>query len=197
MSLGPAWGPGQLKPPARVQGLLQDSWERARLGCVRGQVLVWTRGVWIGRISPKEKEKIEAAPAYTWSSVGTHPDQWTGRPQLKPQVGSHPDKQPDCLGAETQSAWVGAHLDQWLAAPHTGPKQGIGLLATQSMVRLRATTPKSTNSEQLPLSPCAKSPAGPTGSLGQRQNTQQRGAAGLGETAFPRKTWPSGGSTTP
>ena len=30
--------------PARVQGLLEDSWERARLGCVRGQVLVWTRG---------------------------------------------------------------------------------------------------------------------------------------------------------
>ena len=30
---------------ARVQGLLQDSWERVRLGCVRGQVLVWTRGL--------------------------------------------------------------------------------------------------------------------------------------------------------
>ena len=29
--------------PARVQGLLQDSWERARLGCVSSQVLVWTR----------------------------------------------------------------------------------------------------------------------------------------------------------
>ena len=30
--------------PAWVQGLLEDSWERARLGCVRGQVLVWTSG---------------------------------------------------------------------------------------------------------------------------------------------------------
>ena len=30
--------------PSRAQGLLQDSWERARLGCVRGQMLVWTRG---------------------------------------------------------------------------------------------------------------------------------------------------------
>ena len=30
--------------PARAQGLLQDSWERARLGCVSRQVLVWTRG---------------------------------------------------------------------------------------------------------------------------------------------------------
>ena len=29
---------------AWAQGLLQDSWERARLGCVSSQVLVWTRG---------------------------------------------------------------------------------------------------------------------------------------------------------
>ena len=30
--------------PAWAQGLLQDSWERGRLGCVRGQVLIWIRG---------------------------------------------------------------------------------------------------------------------------------------------------------
>ena len=30
--------------PAGAQGLLEDSWERARLGCVSSQVLVWTRG---------------------------------------------------------------------------------------------------------------------------------------------------------
>ena len=30
--------------PAGAQGLLQDSWERAKLGCVSSQVLVWTRG---------------------------------------------------------------------------------------------------------------------------------------------------------
>ena len=29
---------------AGAQGLLQDSWERARLSCVSSQVLVWTRG---------------------------------------------------------------------------------------------------------------------------------------------------------
>ena len=29
---------------ALAQGLLQDYWERARLGCVSSQVLVWTRG---------------------------------------------------------------------------------------------------------------------------------------------------------
>ena len=28
----------------RVQGLREDSWDRARLGCVSIQVLVWTRG---------------------------------------------------------------------------------------------------------------------------------------------------------
>ena len=45
---------------AQAKGLLQDSRERARLSCVRGQVLVWTRGARIGGISQKEKEKIEA-----------------------------------------------------------------------------------------------------------------------------------------
>ena len=42
----PGTSPGTraAKAPAQVQGLWQDSWERARLGCVRGQVLVWTRG---------------------------------------------------------------------------------------------------------------------------------------------------------
>ena len=29
---------------AQAQGLLQDSWQKARLGCVSSQVLVWTRG---------------------------------------------------------------------------------------------------------------------------------------------------------
>ena len=29
---------------AGAKGLLQDSWERARLGGVSSQVLVWTRG---------------------------------------------------------------------------------------------------------------------------------------------------------
>ena len=40
---GTSKGTRAAEAPARVQGLLQDSWERARLGCVRGQVLVWTR----------------------------------------------------------------------------------------------------------------------------------------------------------
>ena len=30
--------------PARAEGLLQDSWERARLSCMSSQVLVWTKG---------------------------------------------------------------------------------------------------------------------------------------------------------
>ena len=41
---GTSKGPREAEAPARAQGLLQDSWERARLGCVRGQVLVWTSG---------------------------------------------------------------------------------------------------------------------------------------------------------
>ena len=49
-SLGPGQGTRRLKP------WLQDAWERPRLGCVSSQVLVWTRGAWIGRISQKEKE---------------------------------------------------------------------------------------------------------------------------------------------
>ena len=62
---------------------------------------------------------------------------------------------------------------------------------------LQATTPKSTSSEQLLPSPFTGSPAGPTGSLGGRQNAQKRGAAGLGETAFPGKTRPSRGLNNP
>ena len=45
---------------SRSQGLLQDSWKRAKLGCVSSQMLVWTRGACIGRICQKEKEEIEA-----------------------------------------------------------------------------------------------------------------------------------------
>ena len=41
---GTSAGSRAAEAPARVQGLLQDSWERARLGCVSSQVLVWTRG---------------------------------------------------------------------------------------------------------------------------------------------------------
>ena len=43
-SAGTSAGTRAAEAPARAQGLLQDSWERARLGCVRGQVHVWTRG---------------------------------------------------------------------------------------------------------------------------------------------------------
>ena len=42
---GTSLGTRAAEAPAGAQGLLQDSWERARLGCVRGQVLVWTKGL--------------------------------------------------------------------------------------------------------------------------------------------------------
>ena len=41
---GTSTGTRAAEAPAWAQGLLQDSWERARLGCVSSQVLVWTRG---------------------------------------------------------------------------------------------------------------------------------------------------------
>ena len=41
---GTSAGTRVAEAPAQVQGLLQDSWERARLSCVSSQVLAWTRG---------------------------------------------------------------------------------------------------------------------------------------------------------
>ena len=41
---GTHMGTRAAEAPALRQGLLQDSWERARLICVSSQVLVWTRG---------------------------------------------------------------------------------------------------------------------------------------------------------
>ena len=41
---GTSAGTKAAETPAQAQGLLQDSWERARLSCVSSQVLVQTRG---------------------------------------------------------------------------------------------------------------------------------------------------------
>ena len=40
---GTCQGTRAAEAPVGVQGLWQDSWERARLGCVSSQVLVWNR----------------------------------------------------------------------------------------------------------------------------------------------------------
>ena len=40
---GTCTGTRVAEAPARAQGLLQDSWERAQRGCVSSKVLVWTR----------------------------------------------------------------------------------------------------------------------------------------------------------
>ena len=121
---------------------------------------------------------------------------------------------------------VGAHLEQRLAAPPTGPKPLTEGCTTQTQcgwISRQHTTqsqscrpascvrprPKAADQVinglpacekphlQLLSSPCAQSPAGPTVSLGGRQNTQQRGATGLGETACPGKTRPSRGLNHP
>ena len=114
-----------------------------------------------------------------------------GRPHLKPQVGEH--------------------LEQRLAAPPTGPKPrtpvprdsvpgwpqppetlkpraagwpAVHVPSTKQLDWLinSLTACQGPHLQRLPNT-CAQSPAGPTSSLGQRQNTQQRGAAGLEETA--------------
>ena len=48
---------GTTEATARVQGLLQDSWERARLGCVSSQVLVWTRGAYRKNFSKRKRKQ--------------------------------------------------------------------------------------------------------------------------------------------
>ena len=42
---GTSTGTRAAEAPAQAQGLLQDSWERARLGCVRGQVIIELEGL--------------------------------------------------------------------------------------------------------------------------------------------------------
>ena len=57
------------------------------------------------------------------------------------------------------------------------PKQKAAVLADQGLIACQEP-----HLQRLPNT-CAQRPARPTSSLGQRQNTQQRGAAGIGETA--------------
>ena len=80
---------------------------------------------------------------------------------------------------------VGAHPNQRPGCPHLNP----GWVHTPiSGLAARENTPEAPGTEHLPPSPCVQSSAGLTRSLGGRQNAQQRGATGLGETAVPRKT---------
>ena len=57
---------------AQAQGLLQDSWERARLGCVRGQVLVWTGDGGGGRVNRKNFSKRKRENRGTQQLVREH-----------------------------------------------------------------------------------------------------------------------------
>ena len=142
-----------------------------------------------------------------------HPDQRTRRPQLQTQVGMHPNQWLGCPSALAQSAPVSVYPNQWPGAHtwnlgwvHTqtsswlpcAQAQSLGSVCNWSMAWLLVGDHTwSTSSEQLPPSPCPQSSAGPTGSLGGRQNAQHRGAAGLGETAFPGKTPTSRGLNYP
>ena len=128
-------------------------------------------------------------------------------PHLKPQVGRCPDKRPAAW--EHRQKLQGEHATGSVAgcpcaqtqsrgsATNRSPKRRSATQPNQRPGCLQVSTPKSTDSEQLLPSPCTHSSAGPTGSLGGRQNTQQREPAGLGENAFPRKTRPSRGLKYP
>ena len=127
-------------------------------------------------------------------------------PHLKPRVGVRPDKRPGWAHRQKPPGWARNQISGCLPLC-TDPKLGnssqpksqaeIGHTNQSRSGCLQATTPKSTGSEKLLPSPCTQNPVGPTGSLGGRQNAQQRGAAGLGETAFPGKTGPSRGMNYP
>ena len=97
-----------------------------------------------------------------------HPDQQPGHTHQKPGISAHPDQFASCLGVQAQSPGS-VCTDQQPGCPW-------------------ATTPEALGNEHLPPSSCTQSPTGPTHSLGGRQNAHQRGAAGIGETAVPRKT---------
>ena len=53
---GTSLGTRAAEAPGWAEGLLQDSWERARLGCVCSQVLVWTRGLNRKNFSKRKRE---------------------------------------------------------------------------------------------------------------------------------------------
>ena len=133
--------------------------------------------------NPKAAESPACAPASQAQAAGS------GRlraPSTKPLESVPNPKRLDPPAARTslpsQSGW-----SRRLRVPRTKLRDWLinGLIACQGP-----------HLQRLPNT-CAQSPAGPTGSLGQRQNTQQRGASGLGETAFPGKTRPSRGLNYP
>ena len=211
--------------PAQAQGLLQESWERARLSCEQPGVCLDQGGLNRKNFS-KRKRKQRHSGARELSVAATAP----GAPPPLPLDCEHGDKQPQCspealLRAPRLADWgpttetpegcphlkpqVGEHLEQRLAAPPTGPKQRTPVrrdsvpgqphqperLKPRPAGSACCERPKhkvAGSADQRPdclphlqrlTNTCAQSPAGPTSSLGQRQNTQQRGAPGLGETA--------------
>ena len=82
--------------------------------------------------------------------------------------------------------YCGVHPNQRPGHPHLKP--WVGVYPDQRPGWLQVITPEAPGTEHLPPSPCAQSPSEPTRSLAERQNAQQRGAAGLGETVVTPKT---------
>ena len=111
------------------------------------------------------------------SRVSALLNQQPGRPHLKPEWAPIPETSGGCA----PGSLAGCPSAQ-------AKSQGSTVQPYQWPGCQQATTCEAPGSEHLPPSPCTQNPAGPTRSLGGRQNAQQRGAAGLGETAVPGKT---------
>ena len=138
----------------------------------------------------------------------------TGGPHLKPQVGEHLEQRLAAppTGPKQRTKLCVTLSQSGPAHPRdSSPKQLDRRAASKAAGLAGCPRPKhkvldclingqaasqGPHQQRLPNT-CTQSPAGPTSAIGQRQNTQQRGAAGLGETAFPRKTQPSRGLNYP
>ena len=132
------------------------------------------------------------------SDLGPTPETLGGRvPHKRPAAWEHRQKAPGRAATGSVAAGPCAQTQSRGSATNRSPKRRSATQPDQRPGCLQAITAKSTCSEKLLRSPYAQNSAGPTGSLGGRQNTQQRGGAGLGETAFPGKTRPSRGLNYP
>ena len=138
-SPGPVRGPGWLKPLDRGQGLLQDSWERARLGCVRGQLLVCTGRGGLNRrnFSTRKRENralrgcLENLPKQPWPLMRPPPQPLDSEPlisspstHLKSGWPTH-NQQPYCLGAQAQNTRVGAYTNERRGHPQLKPQVDV------------------------------------------------------------------------
>ena len=161
--MGPARGPGQLQPQAwHPPGLLQDSWERARLGCV-ARCLFGLVG--LNKSFSKRKRKKRHSVAVWGILCSSHLPPEPPPPQ--PLDGVHQICSPAAAGA---------------------PLEALGSVCIRSTARLQQVpTAEAQGTEHLPPSPCAQSPTGLTGSLGGRRKHLAEGSCRAPGDGSPQK----------